>query len=110
MDEARRQAVGRGGVRSLNDPGAGSGLGLIAALPGPEGEAAAQAIEAEERAGVREAVDALPVIYREIVQLRVYEGLPYAEISEVLGCSLAAAKQRMHQATCLLRKSLWTDR
>jgi RNA polymerase sigma-70 factor (ECF subfamily) len=106
VDEARRQAAGRGSVRSLDDPGAGSGLGLVATLSGVEGDAAAKAVEAEERAQVRQAVARLKPIYREIVHLRVYEDLTYAEIAELLGCSASAAKQRMFQATQLLRKEL----
>jgi len=106
VDEARRQAAGRGQVLSLDDPGTGSGLGLVATLSGGEGDAQAQAIEAEERARVQAAVAELRLIHREIVTLRVYEGLSYAEIAEIVGCGEAAARQRMHQATRLLRDVL----
>lgn len=106
VDESRRMAAGRGDVRSLDDPGAGSGIGQVAVLSSPEPSADVQAMQAEERARVREAVADLPDIYRDVVHLRVYESMPYAEIAAILGCGVGAAKQRMHHATRLLRQVL----
>jgi len=106
IDESRRQAAGRGQVRSLDDPGEGSGLGTVAILASADPTADAQAIAEEERMRVREAVSDLPAIYRDVVHLRAYEGLSYAEIAEILSCTVGAAKQRMHHATRLLRQVL----
>jgi RNA polymerase sigma factor (sigma-70 family) len=38
--------------------------------------------------------------------LRYYEGLPYADIAEILGCSSAAARSRVVHGKAQLRKLL----
>lgn len=52
----------------------------------------------ERTASVLDAVLALPPEQRATLVLREFEGLPYAEIGEVLGISLAAVKGRIHRA------------
>lgn len=47
---------------------------------------------------VRQALAAVPVQYRDVLVLRYYGDLSLEEIAEVLGCSVAAAKVRLHRA------------
>ena len=55
---------------------------------------------------VREAIEALPVDFRETVVLRELEGLSYKEISEVTGVPLGTVMSRLargrHQLSLLL--------
>ena len=60
--------------------------------------------------GVKECIDnalqKLPVAYREAVILREYEDCSYQEIADILGIELANAKIRVHRGRTLLRKML----
>lgn len=70
--------------------------------PGP-----ADAALAEERRGlVREAVARLAPPLREILVLREYEEMSYAEIADVTGCSLGTVRSRLSRARRKLRESL----
>jgi RNA polymerase sigma-70 factor (ECF subfamily) len=53
---------------------------------------------------VLEAAARLSRADREILTLAAWEGLPHREISEVLGCSVAAVDQRLHRAKRRLAK------
>lgn len=64
----------------------------------------------EEAERVRRAVAELPDIYREIVILRMYEQLPYADIAEVLDIREGTARSRMEYALSRLRKSFLSPR
>lgn len=70
----------------------------VRAIPDPK-ETPAQA--AEKRAG-QEAVQAIlmqvPLQHRDILVLRYYQDLSVEEIADVLHCSIAAAKVRLHRA------------
>jgi RNA polymerase sigma-70 factor, ECF subfamily len=60
-----------------------------------------------ELAGVvREAIDALPELTREIFQLSRVQGLRYVEIGGVLGISVKTVEKRMGQALAALRDRL----
>ncbi len=59
---------------------------------------------------VRQAVAELPDIYREIVVMRIYEQLPYAEIAEALNIREGTARSRMEYALNRLRKALLSPR
>ncbi|MGI8650428.1 MAG: RNA polymerase sigma factor [Rubrobacter sp.] len=61
---------------------------------GPETDA----IDAERRAGVRVAMEALPETYQVPLMLRYDEEMSYAEIAEVLNLSVAAVKSRLFRA------------
>lgn len=52
------------------------------------------------------ALELLPEDYREAFVLREYDGLPYNEIAELTGASLATAKIRVFRAKEKLRKIL----
>ncbi len=57
-------------------------------------------------AWVQEYVEALPESYKTILVLHDEEGLTTREIAEVLGCSEANARIRLHRAREKLRASL----
>jgi RNA polymerase sigma-70 factor (ECF subfamily) len=55
---------------------------------------------------VRAAVDALPPTRRDVLVLRRFHGLSYAEIGELCGISEGAARVRAHRALTQLRDEL----
>ncbi len=68
---------------------------------------APERIEAEQqRQRVRRAVETLPPRQREVVELRIEHELPFAEVAEVLGCSVNTAKVNFHHAVKALRRKL----
>lgn len=70
--------------------------------PGPE-----QSAEREElRSVVWQAVKSLGDDHREIIVLREFQGLSYAEISAVLGIPRGTVMSRLHAARTLLRAAL----
>jgi RNA polymerase sigma-70 factor (ECF subfamily) len=62
--------------------------------------------KAESEQMVRTAVANLPPLYRTILLLREWEGMPYADIAQVLQIPLGTVRSRLHNATILLAKSL----
>jgi RNA polymerase sigma-70 factor (ECF subfamily) len=85
----------------------------------PEGQQALPALlrdwkeipsEALERKEVRfllqKAITALPLIYREVFQLRDIEELSVNEAAQALGISIASVKVRLHRARMMLQKNL----
>lgn len=72
----------------------------------PDLSPAESAIAAETAALVQRAVTQLPHQQRAVVVLRVWEGLSYAQIGEVLGCTEATARSHMHHGLAGLRGQL----
>jgi RNA polymerase sigma-70 factor (ECF subfamily) len=60
----------------------------------------------ELRRVVAQAVASLPERLRFAVVLRRYEELSYEEIAQILGCSVTAAKLRVHRANAILADRL----
>lgn len=60
----------------------------------------------EHRAALDAAVRRLPSMYREVLVLRDVEGLPAAEVAEVLDLSVEAVKSRLHRARKQVRQQL----
>jgi len=58
---------------------------------------------------LREEIDRLPGDYRAAILLHDLEGLTAAETAEIVGCTLATAKVRIHRARARLRKALLSD-
>lgn len=58
---------------------------------------------------VREVIDSLPADYRAALVLSDLEGMSNAEMAEVLGLNLPAAKVRLHRARERLRRALQTS-
>jgi len=59
---------------------------------------------------LRRAVGGLPPRQREVVLLKVYEGLTYREVAEILELSAGAVKAHLHQAVSNLKRGLAEDR
>ena len=59
-----------------------------------------------EREQVREAIEKLPGVYREIVVLRDIEGFSYQEIATVLNCPAGTVMSRLGRARGKLRDAL----
>jgi RNA polymerase sigma-70 factor (ECF subfamily) len=75
--------------------------------PDPRTPNPAQDLERRElQRIVAQAVAALPERLRFAVVLRRYEELSYEEIADVLGCSVTAAKLRVHRANAILADRL----
>jgi len=51
-----------------------------------------------EQDAVQRVLTAVPVQHRDVLVLRYYQNMSIEEIAEVLGCSVAAAKVRLHRA------------
>ncbi len=67
------------------------------------------AVKTETATQVTQAVAQLPVQQRTVVVLRVWNGMSYAEISQVAGCSEGSARAHMHYALARLRTLLPAD-
>jgi RNA polymerase sigma-70 factor (ECF subfamily) len=59
-----------------------------------------------EHEQVREAIEQLPVEFREVILLREYEELSYQEIASVLGCPAGTVMSRLGRARSKLRTLL----
>jgi RNA polymerase sigma-70 factor (ECF subfamily) len=65
-----------------------------------------QVLTHETRCLIERAIGRLPAMYRDVFILADVEGLPNAEVGELLGQSLAAVKSRLHRARLALRDGL----
>ncbi|HEY7406336.1 MAG TPA: sigma-70 family RNA polymerase sigma factor [Candidatus Angelobacter sp.] len=72
----------------------------------PEHEAATREIASEEKVWVRQAVEKLEAGEREILMLREYEQLNYAEIAEVLRLPVNTVRSRLFRARMALKDLL----
>src|SRR5436190_717423 len=64
------------------------------------------ALDHETRELIERAIAELPEVYRDVFVLADVEGLPNAEIGEILGLSVAAVKSRLHRARLVMRDAL----
>ena len=70
-------------------------------------EVPSQALEQKELAALlRQAIDGLPEIYRNVVLLRDIEEMDVRETAAALGITEGAVKVRLHRARALLQRSL----
>jgi RNA polymerase sigma-70 factor (ECF subfamily) len=104
LDEVRRQRTTAfsqlGGVNDSDEP---SPLEMIAdATPLPDD----LVVRDDLQQILQEAINALPVKYREVVTLRYVGDLSFVEIGQVLGLPEATAKTHFHRAKPLLRAFL----
>lgn len=74
----------------------------------PTDNPAAQLEKGQYRRKMRDAVESLPEKQRLTLQLRMYEGMDYKEIAEVLGGTAAGARGNFFQAAKTLREKLGT--
>jgi RNA polymerase sigma-70 factor (ECF subfamily) len=77
-------------------------IGLAAADDDPSTEA----MRRIDAANVRAALDSLPVLQRQVVELAFFSGFSYPEISEQIGVPLGTVKSRMRLALERLRSVL----
>ncbi len=76
------------------------------ALPHSESRPERAAESEALRAAIQDALQHLPENQRQAVLLRRYEGLSYAEIGQILGCSEGAVDGLLSRARSTLRKHL----
>jgi RNA polymerase sigma-70 factor, ECF subfamily len=74
--------------------------------PGAEASPDENALAAEQRAVIERAIAKLPEGFREVYVLADVEGLPNAEIADMLDLSVAAVKSRLHRARLRMRDLL----
>lgn len=55
---------------------------------------------------VKRAIDQLPPALREVVILKQYQGLTFAEIAQTIGCPESTVKSRLYQAYAKLKQKL----
>lgn len=81
------------------------------ALAGLVGDDAADARAglADDARHVRELLELLPAVQRQVIAARVFDGLAFREIAAKLGCPLNTALARMHDGLHKLRQ-LWEAR
>lgn len=102
-------ALRDGRQRRARETSLESGEGTIAALAeraDPGANVEQTLLEAERRAQIRWAVEALPEKQRLAVLLHKYEELDYDEIAEILDCSESALKSLLFRAYETLRVKL----
>lgn len=75
-------------------------------LPADETSLDQQFVVDEMNACIRQVIDTLPEEYRAALVLRDMQGLAVKEVAEVLDCSLANAKIRIHRARKRLQEAL----
>ena len=63
-------------------------------------------LAAEQQRLIEEAIARLPEMYRDVYVLADVEGLPNAEIGEMLQLSVPAVKSRLHRARLMMREAL----
>jgi len=74
--------------------------------PDPGASPDKAAAQSEQRARIRQALDALPPKARTIIMLSDVEGLSYREIAEVLRCPIGTVMSRLHNARKRLKALL----
>lgn len=70
-------------------------------------------VREEQSANLKALVDGLKPVYREVIVLKEYEGLSYAEIAAVTGTTESAVKSRLFKARKALTRALpagWIER
>jgi RNA polymerase sigma-70 factor (ECF subfamily) len=83
-----------------------SGLRELEWEPSSEQDPAATAVDKELGRVIRSAVDELPPRQRAMMQLRLYQDLPYADIARIMGCAEGTVKATMFAGMAKLRKAL----
>ena len=65
-----------------------------------------QVLDQERQQLIEDAIGRLPENYRDVYVLADVEGLPNAEIADLLGLHVPAVKSRLHRARLLMRSAL----
>lgn len=106
-DEQRRRTLSLD-ASAGKDPGASSGEGaaLGARLSGNETPPPERVARQESLVQLREAMAQLPDSQREVIEMRMFDGLSCAEIGQVLDCKVGTVWSRIHNAMESLRVSM----
>jgi RNA polymerase sigma-70 factor (ECF subfamily) len=108
LNEARSRIRHRDTIKmeSLDEPQGDEGHTSPALLRDWK-EIPSETLERKEvRLLLREAITALPVIYREVFQLRDIEQMSVNEAAAALGITISSVKVRLHRARMMLQKTL----
>jgi len=65
-----------------------------------------EAVKAEQKKQVRQALESLPARQRVTLVLAYYQGLSYREVAKVMGCSIGTVKTQMYRALRTLAQRL----
>ena len=76
----------------------------VIAIPSPEPSVEMTLIDLQQQARVRQALDQLSPIFREVLVLREVEGLSYADIATIMGVPQGTVMSRLSRARALLRE------
>lgn len=79
---------------------------LADAVPAPQVGGERALLERERGDHLRDAIAELPPKQRLVLELRIYDELPFREVAELAGCSENAAKVNFHHAVKRLRALL----
>lgn len=101
-----RSARPRPRLYSLDQPVHGADSGMAEFTPTPDTGPVERAIDDEEKAQLRAALENLTEPHRLVFELAVYQQLPYAEIGQVLSIPVGTVKSRMHNSVKALRQIL----
>jgi len=101
----RAKDQAKGGLDELEDWQVGSGESVTAKAAR---SAEAEAMDNLPSTIIRESLDQIPDEFRMVVYYAVVEGLPYAEIAEVMDTPVGTVMSRLHRGKKML-KELLTD-
>jgi len=93
----------RGGLDELEDWQIGSAESMTATS---NRSAELEALDNLPSESIRQALAAMPEEFRMVVYYAVVDGLPYAEIAEIMGTPVGTVMSRLHRGKKLLKKSL----
>ena len=85
---------------------ASGGLALVSCAPGTPEE---QAVRDEQATRLAEALERLPAGYRDVIEARFFEQLPFADIAQRVGKSVGAVRVLCLRALGRLRQELGTE-
>jgi RNA polymerase sigma-70 factor (ECF subfamily) len=105
LNEARSRIRRRDAIKmeSLDEPEGQTSPALLRDWK----EIPSEALERKEvRFLLHKAITALPLIYREVFQLRDIEQLSVNEAAQALGITVSSVKVRLHRARMMLQKNL----
>ncbi|MEZ5400443.1 MAG: sigma-70 family RNA polymerase sigma factor [Bryobacteraceae bacterium] len=100
----RIRRVKRARVQSIDDDGGGESMPLALRDRSPDQEAEVGRTQMLDR--LRAEIRRIPPLFRDILELRDLEELPFPEVAERLGISVPAAKSRLLRARSELRRRM----
>lgn len=99
----RAKDQAKGGLDDMEDWQVGAGESVTSKSAR---SAEAEAMDNLPSEIIRKALDAIPEEFRMVVYYAVVEGLPYAEIADVMGTPVGTVMSRLHRGKKLLRDLL----